>query len=46
LHKPFTEEVLIRKAREVLDGGRKPLFVQSDVAELVTAPGALDDRRS
>jgi two-component system cell cycle sensor histidine kinase/response regulator CckA len=46
LHKPFTEEVLVRKAREVLDCGRKPLLVQSDVAELVTAPGALDDRRN
>ncbi|HYL62891.1 MAG TPA: PAS domain S-box protein [Candidatus Methylomirabilis sp.] len=25
LHKPFTEEVLIRKVREVLDGSKKPL---------------------
>jgi CheY-like chemotaxis protein len=24
LHKPFTEELLIRKVREVLDGGKKP----------------------
>jgi len=23
LHKPFTDEVLIRKVREVLDGGKK-----------------------
>jgi PAS domain S-box-containing protein len=46
LHKPFTEEVLIRKAREVLDGGRKPLLVRSDVAELVSAPGSPDDRRN
>jgi two-component system, cell cycle sensor histidine kinase and response regulator CckA len=25
LHKPFTEEVLIRMARQVLDGGEKPV---------------------
>ena len=34
LHKPFTEEVLIRKVREVLDGGKKPQPVLSGVAEL------------
>ena len=27
LHKPFTEEVLIRKVREVLDGGKKSAAV-------------------
>lgn len=34
LHKPFTEEVLIRKVREVLDGGKKPAPALSSVAEL------------
>jgi len=34
LHKPFTEEVLIRKVREVLDGGRKPVSPVQRVAEL------------
>ena len=34
LHKPFTEEVLIRKVREVLDGGKKPTQDSSGVAEL------------
>jgi two-component system, cell cycle sensor histidine kinase and response regulator CckA len=35
LHKPFTEEVLIRKVREVLDGGEKPARASSAVTELV-----------
>ena len=35
LHKPFTEEVLIRKVREVLDGGKKPASAMNQVAELV-----------
>jgi PAS domain S-box-containing protein len=34
LHKPFTEEVLVRKVREVLDGGRKPQSASSGAAEL------------
>ena len=34
LHKPFTEEVLIRKVREVLDGGKQPAPALSSVAEL------------
>ena len=33
LHKPFTDEVLIRKVREVLDGGKKPASA-STLAEL------------
>jgi len=35
LHKPFIEEVLIRKVREVLDGGKKPAARSSPVTELV-----------
>jgi len=46
LHKPFTEEVLIRKAREVLDGGKKPLLTRNDVAELVATPGGPHERRN
>jgi two-component system cell cycle sensor histidine kinase/response regulator CckA len=34
LHKPFTEEVLIRKVREVLDGGKKSGPVLQGVTEL------------
>lgn len=34
LHKPFTEEVLIRKVREVLDGGKKQATAVSNMAEL------------
>jgi nitrogen-specific signal transduction histidine kinase/CheY-like chemotaxis protein len=33
LHKPFTEEVLIRKVREVLDGGRRPSAALKDPVE-------------
>jgi PAS domain S-box-containing protein len=34
LHKPFTEEVLIRKVREVLDGGKKAGPASSSAIEL------------
>lgn len=34
LHKPFTDEVLIRKVREVLDGGKKSGAAPAAVAEL------------
>lgn len=34
LHKPFTDEVLIRKVREVLDGGKNSASVKNHVAEL------------
>jgi hypothetical protein len=37
LHKPFTEVVLIRKVREVLDGGKKPASPISNVTEVVGA---------
>jgi len=35
LHKPFIEEVLIRKVREVLDGGKKPAASSSPATEFV-----------
>jgi CheY-like chemotaxis protein len=34
LHKPFTEEVLIRKVREVLDGGKQTPSAMKQAAEL------------
>ena len=34
LHKPFTEDVLIRKVREVLDGETKPMPGMNPAAEL------------
>jgi DNA-binding response OmpR family regulator len=43
LHKPFTEDVLIQKAREVLDGGKKPAAVGSNVVEFAgtrSGPGS------
>jgi PAS domain S-box-containing protein len=45
LHKPFTEVVLIRKVREVLDGGKKPASPISNVTEVVgTTPGPANRR--
>jgi FixJ family two-component response regulator len=35
LHKPFIEEVLIRKVREVLDEAKKPAPASNSVTELV-----------
>jgi hypothetical protein len=35
LHKPFIEEVLIRKVREVLDGGKGPVPAPKSLTELV-----------
>jgi len=37
LHKPFTEEVLLRKVREVLDGGKKPPADSRTVSESKTS---------
>jgi CheY-like chemotaxis protein len=34
LHKPFTDEVLIRKVRDVLDGAKKPSSISRLAAEL------------
>jgi len=35
LHKPFTEEVFLRKVREVLDGGEKRTHEATAASELV-----------
>jgi PAS domain S-box-containing protein len=35
LHKPFTEEVFLRKVREVLDVGKRPVSASNPVRELV-----------
>jgi two-component system, cell cycle sensor histidine kinase and response regulator CckA len=35
LHKPFIEEVLIRKVREVIDGGKSPALSPDSLTELV-----------
>jgi two-component system, cell cycle sensor histidine kinase and response regulator CckA len=40
LHKPFTEEVLIRKVCEVLDGGKKSTLALNNEAELAGAMSA------
>lgn len=38
LHKPFTEEVLVGKVREVLDSGQKPAPASSPAAEATQKP--------
>jgi hypothetical protein len=35
LHKPFIEEVLIRKVREVIDGWKSPALAPESLTELV-----------
>jgi FixJ family two-component response regulator len=39
LHKPFTEEVLLRKVREVLDAGKEPAAPSHSQNELVPSEG-------
>jgi two-component system, cell cycle sensor histidine kinase and response regulator CckA len=39
LHKPFTEDALIRKVREVIDGSKKSVRASSPVAQLVGTEG-------
>jgi PAS domain S-box-containing protein len=46
LHKPFTDEILIRKVREVLDHGKMPASTVGAVAELVGSKSSLAFRRN
>jgi len=41
LHKPFTEELLIRKVREVLDGGKKPAPVPASTIAIELKPSEI-----
>jgi len=42
MHKPFTEEELVRKIREVLDAGKRNALLAEDA---VLAPNVTADRR-
>jgi DNA-binding response OmpR family regulator len=46
LHKPFTEVVLIRKVREVLDGGKKTASAISNGTEVVGTTSGPANRRN
>ncbi len=46
LHKPFTEEVLIRKVREVLDGGKKQRPLRAAWPNLREATSVRANRRT
>jgi len=46
LHKPFTDEVLIRKVREVLDSGKKPVSLVSNLADLAGIASGPSSRRN
>jgi PAS domain S-box-containing protein len=46
LHKPFTEVVLIRKVREVLDGGKKTASAISNATEVVGTTSGPANRRN
>ena len=45
LHKPFTEDVLIRKVREVLDDGKKPAPAAGRMAEFAGSKSSPGNRR-